>query len=160
MFIGVSSMRINLALAGILVTLSSVALAHSLSVPFFRDDAPPLGDTTPTSGSAGIISAYNTSDRVVEMHVVYSQMNNDGEPIFQQSRPFQLGPRQAVSWRPIQNDPAEGLGLGVPNLILGLGNIGSADIVWLDADGGPGTLVGRYAELSASGAFAHVLFEK
>ena len=153
-------MRKSLALAWILVTLSSVAWAHSLSVPFFRDNAPPLGGTTPTTGSAGIISVYNTSDEVVTMHVVYSQKDGDGDPVIQQSSPFELQPHQGVSWRPIQDDPAENLGRGIQNVILGLSDEGSAELIWLSADGGPGTLVGRYAELSSSGAFAHVLFEK
>ncbi len=153
-------MRMSLALTGVLVTLSSVALAHSLSVPFFRDDAPPLGGMTPSTGSAGIISVYNTRDEVVTMHVVYSQRDSDGDSVVQQSSPFELQPHQGVSWRPIQDDPAENLGRGVPNVILGLGAEGSAELIWLSADGGPGTLVGRYAELSSSGAFAHVLFEK
>lgn len=153
-------MRMSLALTGILVTLSSVALAHSLSVPFFRDDAPPLANTTPTSGSAGIISVLNTTDNVVTMHVVYSQRNNNGDIISQQSSPFDLQPHQGISWRPIQDDPIENVGRGVQNVILDLGGEGSADLIWLSAEGGAGTLVGRYTELSSVGAFAHVLFEK
>lgn len=153
-------MRMSLALTGILAALSSAALAHTLSVPFFRDDAPPLGNGTPTSGSAGIISASNTTGNVVTMHVVYLQRNNDGDIIFQQSSPFDLQPHQGISWRPIQDDPAENLGRGVQNVILGFGEEGSAELIWLKTEGGAGTLVGRYTELSSAGAFAHVLFEK
>ena len=77
-----------------------------------------------------------------------------------ESSPFDLQPRQGISWRPIQNDPAENLGRDVVNVILGFGDEGSAELIWLKTEGGSGTLVGRYTEVSSAGAFAHVLFEK
>ena len=150
-------MNKSLALAGVLAVLSTVAFAHSLTVPFFRDDAPAIGSTPPASGSVGIIGAFNTTDTVVTMHVVYFQTNNNGDVIFQQASPFDLEPLQGISWRPIQDDPAENLGQAIQNVMLDLGDEGSARLIWLKAEGGAGALVGRYNELSSAGAFSHVL---
>lgn len=146
-----------LACAGILAITSGAAFAHSLSVPFFKDDAPPLSGGAPDSGSAGFISVSNTTDNVITMYVVYFQKNHNEDMIFQEASDFDLDPGQGISWRPIQDDPAEGQGQAVGNVILGLGDEGSAKLIWLQAEGGPTALVGRYTEYSNSGAFAHVL---
>lgn len=146
-----------LALAGVLAITSNAVFAHSLSVPFFRDDAPPLSGGAPTSGSAGFISVSNTTDTVITMYVVYYQTNHNDDVIFQQASGFPLVPGRGISWRPIQSDPSEGAGQGVENVLLGLGPQGSAQIIWLRDEGGPGALVGRYVEFSTMGAFAHVL---
>lgn len=152
-----SSIRKCLALAGLLALTSNAVFAHSLSVPFFKDDAPPLSGSAPDSGSAGFISVSNTTDNVIKMYVVYFQKNRNDDVIFQEAGDFDLDPGQGISWRPIQDDPAEGQGQAVGNVILGLGNEGSAQLIWLQAEGGPAALVGRYTEYSNSGAFAHVL---
>jgi len=146
-----------LALAGILAITSNAVFAHSLTVPFFRDDAPPLAGGAPTSGSAGFISVSNTTDTVVTMYVVYYQKNHNDEVIFQQASGFDLEPGRGISWRPIQSDPGEGAGQNVQNVLLGLGPRGSAEIIWLRDEGGPGALAGRYVEVTTVGTFAHVL---
>lgn len=148
-----------LALAGLFALTSNAVLAHSLSVPFFRDDAPPLSGGAPTSGSAGFISVSNTTDNVVTMHVVYFQKNNNDDIVFQQASDFDLSPRQGISWRPIQDDPSEGPGRMVENVMLDLGFEGSARIIWLRSEGGPGALAGRYVEFTSTSAFAHVLLK-
>ena len=146
-----------LALAGLIAFTSNAVFAHSLTVPFFRDDAPPLSGGAPASGSAGFISLSNTTDNVVTMYVVYFQRNHNDDIVFQQASGFDLDPRQGVSWRPIQDDPREGQGRLVENVLLGLGPEGSAWIIWLRDEGGPKALAGRYVELTSAGAFAHVL---
>ena len=146
-----------LALAGLLAITSNAVFAHSLTVPFFRDDAPPLAGGAPTSGSAGFIAVSNTTDTVVTMYVVYSQMNHNDDIIVQEASGFPLEPGRAISWRPIQDDPGEGAGRDVDNVLLGLGPRGSAQIIWLRDEGGPGALAGRYVEITSVGAFAHVL---
>ena len=146
-----------LALAGLLALSSNAVFAHSLTVPFFRDDAPPLSGGAPTSGSAGFISVSNTTDNVVTMHVVYFQTNHNDDVIFQQASGIDLDPRRGISWRPIQDDPGENQGRLVENVLLGLGPEGSAQIIWLRSEGGPGALAGRYVEFTSVGAFAHVL---
>ena len=146
-----------LALAGLFALASNAVVAHSLSVPFFRDDAPPLSGGAPTSGSAGFISVSNTTDNVVTMYVVYFQKNNNNDIIFQQASGIDLEPRQGISWRPVKDDPSEGPGRIVENVLLGLGSEGSARIIWLRSEGGPGALAGRYVELTSASAFGHVL---
>lgn len=147
----------RLAVTGIIALTSSAVFAHSLTVPFFRDDAPPLAGGVPASGSAGFISVSNTTDTMVTMYVVYSQKNHNDDVIFQQASGFDIDPGRGISWRPIQNDPGEGEGQGVANVVLGLGPRGSAQIIWLRSEGGPGALAGRYVEITNAGAFAHVL---
>ncbi len=151
------SIAMRLAVAGLLALTSSAVFAHSLTVPFFRDDAPSLAGGVPASGSAGFISVSNTTDTVVTMYVVYFQKNHNDDVIFQEASGFDIDPGRGISWRPVQSDPGEGEGQFVENVGLGLGPQGSAQIIWLRSEGGPGALAGRYVEITNAGSFAHVL---
>ena len=133
------------------VLCASTSFAHTLTVPFFKDDAPAVG------GSEGYISVSNTTTNVITMNVVYIQDDLNGEAVVQPAAEFLLSPRQAVSWRPVGDTLNEGKGRDVPNVLDGFGAEGSAQIIWLASEGGPGALIGRYSEQTNSRAFAYIL---
>ena len=150
-------MKICAAMIGILAVMSSAAFAHTLHVPFFKDDGDALEGTRPVEGSAGFIAVSNTTNAPITMYVVYEQMDLNGDVVVQEAGKYLLGPGQGISWRPVKESPEEGPGVAVPDMILGFSDSGAARIIWLDAEGGAGALRGRYTEYTDQNAFAHVL---
>lgn len=150
-------MRKCLALLSAFVLGASTSFAHTLTVPFFKDDGTASGNGSISEGSLGFISISNTTDNTITMNIVYIQQDLNGDSVVQEAAEFQLVPRAAISWRPVGDDVSEGTGRGVPNVLSGFGASGSAEIIWLASEGGPGALVGRYTERSNAGNFAHVL---
>jgi hypothetical protein len=131
---------------------------HQLVVPLFRDDGGNLVNSVPDLGGvAGFVTVRNLRDETIVMYLVYSQMDPAGEAVVQQAVSFRLGAFRVVNFRPVQDDPVENVGRGVPNMLPGLGAEGSLQIIWI---GGPEmvqALIGRYQQLSAANEFAHVL---
>ena len=133
-----------------------VAGAHTLAVPFFSDNAPNLQGGAVSTGNAGFIGVMNTSSAPVLVDVTYT-FDIDGELVSQVPQRFQLAPLQGVSWRPVKDDPAEGFGRFVPNVLPEGKSFGSATISWRGGEFGANTLTGRYVQYAPNGAFAHVL---
>lgn len=141
-------------IASVLVLGATVAMASSLSIPFFRDTGTNLSGGVPTSGFAGFIGIRNNTTRDIVVQVVYNALVNNA---FVNSAPatFLLQANASVSWRPVANDPAEGAGQSVPNMTLG-STAGAATLSWT---GGSATdIQGRYVEIGGGGfSFAYLL---
>jgi hypothetical protein len=152
--------RAFLAAAAIAVVfVGDSAAPHSLTVPFFRDEGSTMGSNGPQTGAAGVITVTNTRNQPITMHLVYALNDVTGDAQVQQARSYDLDPRESVSWRPSQDDPAEGSGRFVPNVLPGSGNFGSVAIYWIGGPEMTGALVGRYLEFSSSRSMMHVLAE-
>jgi hypothetical protein len=135
------------------------AFPHSLAVPFFRDNGGTMENAGPTEGGAALISVANTRDEPITMYIVYGQKDGAGGYVIQQAVPYQLGAKEFLRWRPAQDDPAEGVGRRVPNVLAGLGAFGSVTIYWIGGDDMTGAIVGQYREFTSGSAMMHVLFE-
>ena len=142
------------------MTSSGVAFSHSLTVPFFRDEGGTMANSGPANGGgAALVSVTNTRPVPITMYLVYGQHDADGGTVLQQAVPYTLGAKASVTWRPVQDDPAEGAGRAVPNVLSGLGDFGSVVIYWIGGDEMSGALVGQYREFTSSRAMMHVLIE-
>lgn len=141
------------------IFLGDSAAPHSLTVPFFRDEGSTMGNDGPQTGAAGVITVTNTRNQSITMHLVYALNDVTGDVQIQQARTYNLDPRESVSWRPSQDDAAEGSGRAVPNVLQGSGNFGSVAIYWTGGPEMTGALIGRYLEFTSSRSMMHVLAE-
>ena len=147
----------KLMLTATLLSVAAIgAAAHSLAVPFFADNAPNLQGGTVSQGVAGFIGLMNTSSAPVLVDVTYV-FDSGGTTVSQTPQRFQLQPLQGVSWRPYKDDPTEGNGRLVPNILPGGQPFGAAKITWRGGEFGANTLTGRYVQISTTGSFAHIL---
>ena len=150
--------RAVVAIVAAALCWGGVAMPHTLTVPFFRDEGSTMGQSGPQTGAAGVISVRNTRDVPVDIYLVYAINDVTGDANVQQATaPYTLPARGSVSWRPAQDDPAEGEGRNVPNVLAGSGNFGSVTVYWIGGDEMAGALVGRYHEFTSSRAMMHVL---
>jgi hypothetical protein len=140
-------------IAALMVVAAGAALANTLNVPFFLDTT--TGTATGVSGFIGLKEASGTNQTVT---VVYTALNNSGNPT-NQVVTFALGASQALSWTPVQSTSIEGVGSIVPNMnaipnaATPAPTTGSATII------GVGTLVGRYQQINYNRftEFAHTI---
>jgi hypothetical protein len=153
------AVRFVSALAIAICACSETAAPHSVTVPFFRDDGSTMENPGPVTGSAGLITVWNTRNQPVTMYLVYVQ-NSVGGAVVQQAVTYTIGARRVVSWRPVQDDRAEGAGQSVPNVQQGLGPFGSVTIYWYGGGEMTGAIVGQYREFASGYAMMHVLSEE
>ncbi len=123
--------------------LAGVALAGSVHVPFFLDNAAPGA----TEGTQSFIGLKNTTSSDILCTVSYRLQ--DGTDVTPAANTFVLPANSAVAWRPGQNDPdAEGTrGNSVPDMVGTVYN-GSATISWAGAST---DVQGRVAVIRFSG---------
>lgn len=146
---------------GTTVALASTpAVPHVLRVPFFSDSGGDLENGIPEGGGVvASIGIRNTLGQNMTMYLVYWQADPAGEPVMQQAVSFSLAAFGAVAFRPVQDDPSEGAGQSVPNMLPGLGDEGGVDIIWI---GGPelaSAVIGRYQQITSGSDFAYLLTE-
>lgn len=137
----------------VMIIGAGVALATTLSVPFYRD-----GSTAALTSEAfiGIKTSLPTSQVVT---IVYTSLNASGNPQ-DLTVTFALAGNSAVSWRPVADLGVEGpLGRAVPNnTIINPNGIvaiaGSAVVIGQE-------LAGRYVQnnVSTNSSFAHALIQ-
>lgn len=151
-------MRKFAAVAAVMVLGAGVALASSLNVPFFLDNAPADGAVPPTSGTKSFIALHNNLSVAIEVAVDYFDAGGDGTVNQQTPSPntFILPANATFSFRPKANDPtAEAAGAAVPNM-PGPENAGSAVISW--TVGGDQAIQGRASQVNpSSGQMAFLL---
>jgi hypothetical protein len=152
--------RIVVVAALLCLFVGDTAAPHTMTVPFFRDEGSVIGDSGPETGAAGFITVKNMLDEPVTFYLVYAQNDPSGDAQLQQATEYTIGGNGAVSWRPVQDDPAEGEGRNVPNVLTGSGNYGSLVIYWIGGDEMDGALTGRYQEFTSGEAMMHVLIEQ
>jgi len=124
---------------------AGIALAQTLTVPFFRDGATAARTT---SGFIGIKDSSG-SDQVIT--IVYSSLDARGDPATQ-TVTYALGAFLGIQWQPVQDLPTEGPSRAVPNMTIGGKIVGAVAIT------GTG-LAGMYREFdfTNSGAFGYTL---
>jgi len=148
-------------LIGTTVALASTsAVPHVLRVPFFTDSGGDLVDGVPVGGGVvASIAVRNTLGQDINMYLVYWQADPAGAPVMQQAVSFELAALGAVAFRPVADDPAEGAGEGVPNMLPGLGTEGGVDIIWIGGPEMASAIIGRYQQITSGSDFAYLLTE-
>ena len=133
--------------SAVMIISAGIALAASLTVPFFRDGA------TPARATIGFIGIKDTSGADQVTTIVYTSLNASGVPE-DQTVTYALGANLGVQWQPVQDLPSEGplAGQLVPNMTIDNKIFGSATIT------GNG-ITGMYRETDTtnSGAFGHTI---
>lgn len=154
--------------AVVLVLGTGVAFASSLNVPFFLDNAAPLGGSlAPSSGSVTFIGIKNTTSSDIVITLTYFVRNNDpNDSGFITTDPATaiLSANQGLGWRPGSDDPGiEGAGNAIPDIVsaeaaLGgaasLNVAGSATITW---EGDPSDIIGRLVEIKSNSQSMYLL---
>lgn len=88
----------------------SFALASSISVPWFSDNAPQFnGVPGKASGVTALVSLKSNVDSEVTCYITY--YNADGIKLgpFAPNNSFTIAPRSALSFRPVMDDPGPGV---------------------------------------------------
>ncbi len=151
---------IALLIATTVALASTPAVPHVIHVPFFSDGGGNLVGGIPQNGGVvASIAVRNTVGQELNMYLVYWQADPSNNPIMQQAVPFTLAAFEAVAFRPVKDDPAEGSGRAIPNMLPGLGSEGGVDIIWV---GGPelaSAVIGRYQQITSGTDFAYLLAE-
>lgn len=139
--------------SAVMIIGAGIALANTLSVPFYRDGATPVRDTS------AFIGIKNTTSNDQTITIVYTSLNASGNPQ-DLTVTYALGAFLGVQWRPIADVPNEGpLGQAVPNnTIPGSSGGGPPRIVGSASISGAG-LSGMYRESDATNgnAFGHTI---
>ena len=137
--------------AGVMVLGATVALASSLSVPFFLDRVaagsgfPPNDNNAATFHEATFVGIHNnlSVDLVVEIDYFDAGQNGTVDQQTPSPNTFLLPANASFSFRPVQHDPATEVGgAAVPNMPGGE-TAGSAIITWV---GGPADIQGRLVQ--------------
>lgn len=123
-------------LGAMVMIVGGVALASSVTVPFFNDEGD-LGWPPANGKSASFISLTNNTDGDLTLWVTYT--NDAGVDMTPTNNSFLLKKKSAIGFRPVADDPNEGPTTGqlVPNAdIAKAGNAkwGSAIISWDGTD--------------------------
>jgi len=150
-------MKLSCPLITTLLILASLADGHTLAVPFFSDSAGLLQQGGLTTGNAGFIGLKNTTSSSIVIDIVYLYQDDQGFIVRQPPQKYTMQPNIGISWRPFSDDPAEGPGRAVPNVLAGGKPAGSALISWHGGTLGKNSLTGRYVQLSNASAFAHAI---
>lgn len=101
----------TVALVGL--AASGIALAASLSVPFFNDMADNDGNGP---GAKAFIGLKNTTDGPIEFTLTY--YDPEGLNVTPAANTFVLTAQRGLSFRPYADDPFdEGVGADVPNML-------------------------------------------
>jgi len=135
--------------AAIMVVGAGVALASTLSVPFFLDTT---SNSSATSGTLGRIGIKEGSGSDQTITVIYTALDASSNPT-DQTVTFALGMNQQIRWFPVQSNPNEVAGAAVPNMNIAGRTAGSAKVI------SAGPLTGQYSEvdLTRSSTSMHVL---
>jgi hypothetical protein len=149
-------MKLPCSTIATLLTMASLADGHTLAVPFFADSAGLLQQGI-SSGTAGFIGLKNQTSSSIVIDIVYMYRDDNGDTVRQPPQKYTLQPNIGISWRPFSDDPAEGPGRAVPNVLPGGKPAGSAIISWRGGALDGKSLTGRYVQLSSDGSFAHVI---
>jgi hypothetical protein len=155
-------MRTTLAIlcAVTLLLASTSAVPHVIRVPFFTDSGGNLENGIPEDGGVvASIAVRNTLGQEITMYLVYWQADPANEPVMQQAVSFELAAFEAVAFRPVKDDPNEGAGRSVPNMLPGLGNEGGVDIIWIGGPEMTSAIIGRYQQITSGSDFAYLLTE-
>ena len=104
-----------------MVIVAGVALAQTLTVPFFRDGA--TGART-TSAFIGIKDSSGNNQVIT---IVYSALDASGDPATE-TVTCALGANLGVQWQPVQDEDTEGPSQAVLNMAIGGKIAGSATI--------------------------------
>ena len=129
--------------AVVLSVVTSVAVASSIAVPWFMDSD---GQWT------GFVTIVNNTDDDITFAVEYRE--SDGTLSTPTANTFDLAGQSALSFRPVEDFPGEGLGQGVPNKIVDAERdtkTGAAKIFWV---GDATDIQGRYQQVWVQGAGA------
>ncbi len=138
--------------SAVMIIGAGIALAQTLTVPFYRDGA------TGARNTSAFIGIKNTtaSDQVIT--IVYTSLDASGAPA-DMTVTYALGAFLAVQWQPVQDLQTEGvLGRAVPNNTIP-GSVGGVPkltgSLTIDGTG----LAGMYREIdfTNSGAFGHTI---
>jgi hypothetical protein len=125
----------------------SVALASSIAVPFFKDNA--ADDMT--SGTASFIGIHNNTDEDIVVAVKY--MKDDGTDYTPANNTFLLPALSSVSWRPHGDSGAEGpLGQSIGNMTSTDTAAGGAVIMW---EGAATDIQGRMVQMDITSGDSH-----
>lgn len=148
----------TILIAATVALVATPATPHVLRVPFFSDGGGNLENGIPQGGGVvASIGVRNTLGQEITMYLVYWQADPANEPVMQQAVSFELAAFEAVAFRPAKDDPNEGAGRAVPNMLSGLGSEGGVDIIWI---GGPemvSAIIGRYQQITSGSDFAYLL---
>lgn len=139
------------------LALAGAASPHSLTVPFFKDNGGDVQNASPGTGSAAFITVRNTRDEPVTMFLVYAQSDPQGNVVLQPAVAYTVEANTVLNFRPVQDDPVEGIGQGVPNMMPGLGDFGSLSIYWVGGAEMKNALIGKYREFTSSRDMMYVL---
>ena len=156
--------------AAIMVVGAGVALASTLSVPFFLDNQSQNNGSVGVVGRIGVKEASGADQTIT---VIYTALNASGNPV-DQTVTFALGANESLRWNPVQTNTTENAnnpGSLVPNVTIqgpdpqptfsngsgGANNVvtGSALII------GSGALSGSYSEIDLGrlAVSVHVLLQ-
>jgi hypothetical protein len=138
----------------IALSFVGLAVASSLSVPFFLDNGS-TGQIVPETGTASFIGLKNNTAAGITVTVTYR--SNEGQDLTPAENTFVLGSYVGTGYRPAVDDAAsEGAGSEIPDMVT-TGGIqwGSALYQWA---GSPYDIQGRLVIYSSqSGAAAFLL---
>ncbi len=129
----------------VMIIGAGVALATTLTVPFFRDGA------TPARTTRGFIGIKDTSGSDQVITVVYSSLDASLEPE-DQTVTFALSAFEGVQWQPVEDLATEGSGQIIPNMDIGGKIVGAATITGSGIHG-----MYREIDITNSGAFGHTI---
>lgn len=133
--------------SAVMIIGAGIALASTLTVPFYRD-----GDSG-TRNTSAFIGIKNTTSSDQVLTIVYTSLNASGLPE-DQTVTYGLGANLGVQWQPVQDLPTEGplAGQLVPNMTIGGKFFGAATITGIGIHG-----MYREIDTTNSGAFGHTI---
>ena len=136
--------------AAVMIAVTGIAVASSLSVPFFLDNAPADGTFPPSAGNAAFIGIHNNTSSDIDVSIDYFDAGQDGT-VDQQTpavTSFVLPANSSFSFRPVADDPTTEVAAAVVPNMPGGEFAGSASLSWV---GGPGDIQGRVVQINANG---------
>ena len=136
----------RMTLVGLLI--GGLAMAATLTVPFYFDNATTNQFPPATGETMGFIGVANTTSSAVVMTLTYT--TPQGVDVTPGANTYSIPANQSVSWEPAQNNPnAEGVGANVPNATSGV-----TGVCIIEFAGSDGDLVGRFIQWSNSAVTA------
>ncbi|MEK7793999.1 MAG: hypothetical protein AAB353_05700 [Candidatus Hydrogenedentota bacterium] len=140
-------MKKTVLFVGVMVLGAGIALASSLTVPFFLDRAPSDGSFPPSSLEASYIALHNNTASSIVVTVDYYDAGQNGTVDHQTPVPntFLLPANATYGFRPVGNDPTtEVNGVIIPNMPGGE-QAGTATLTWASTN--PADIQGRLLQI-------------
>lgn len=158
-------MKKLVVIATVMVIGTGAALAASLNVPFFLDNAPADGLFPPTTNTKFFIGLKNTTGGAIVITIAYQDASGADQTGITGNTTFSLGAGESISYRPGVSDPGVDSGNATTKNVVRLKTVvnggpasraGAAIFTWT---GGANDIQGRGVQIDCcgSGSFAFLL---